>query len=55
MHLRKEKDVIHGVVYEVLPANRNGLSKFATGVKEVLLFEGYGFRIDSIEWRLLMN
>ncbi len=55
VHLSKESNKVHGVVYEVLPINRGAIAGFAAGYDEVLPFEGYGFNLDSIHWNSLVT
>ena len=55
VHLRKNGPEIKGVLYEVLPAFHRDDVDYADKKKQLLFFEGYSFRLDSLEWREIVN
>ena len=53
LEVYKRGDDIQGVLHEVLPINRKGISKFSAGIEKVLSFEGVSFRLDEPAWHEL--
>lgn len=50
VHFKKLNDNIYGVLYEVLPAYHRDIEDFTDEKDQLLFFEGYSFRIDTIRW-----
>jgi hypothetical protein len=55
MQFRKKDSVYNGIIYEVMPNNRMGIDKFADGMEDTLAFQGFSFRMDSIQWNGLID
>jgi len=55
VHLQKRKDETRGVLYEVLPTYHRDIDDFADKQDQRLFFEGYSFKIDSIQWNSIIN
>jgi hypothetical protein len=50
IHIVKKSDQINVVYYEILPDYHRSINDFADTKSELLFFEGYSFKIDSVIW-----
>lgn len=48
--MRKQPDGIRGFYYETLPDYHNGLYDYMSRSEELLYFDGFSFKVDSLAW-----
>lgn len=53
IHLKRGRNGINGVYYELLPSYHNNVNDFATEENQLLFFEGYSFTLDSTKWLII--
>jgi len=55
LHVRKNGQEIDAVFYEVLPAFHRDDEDYADKEKQLLFFDGYSFKVNSVEWRNMID
>lgn len=55
VHFERKHNETRGVLYEVLPSFHRDDKDFADVPSELLFFEGYSFKIDSIHWERIVK
>jgi hypothetical protein len=50
IHFKKDKGIVHGIVYQVAPPYYQADSDFDDQQESPQFFEGFSFRVDSIQW-----
>jgi hypothetical protein len=53
IHFKKQMNEVRGVYYEVLPIYHRNVEDYLGGTNELIFFDGFTFKMDTIKWNQL--